>query len=377
MRLNNVYINTQPSPVCIYIEKDYINSIKDSDEGSKHAFNFKDAIAFPGLINSHDHLDFNLFPQLGKGPYPGYTEWGADVHRSCKKEIENILQIPEELRIQWGIYKNLLCGVTSVINHGKQLKYHNNIIRVDQQSKSIHSAGFDKSWKYRLNNPFTLHKKVNMHIAEGIDKKSADESGSVIKWNLLKKNIIAVHGIGITETEAPKFKALVWCPVSNYGLYNATARVDLLKSKTTILFGTDSTLTGDWNIWNHIVTAKNSELLSDTELFNALTVNAAKAWKINSGLLRPGSFADIVIAKRKHADYYQSFYSLQPEDILLIVAGGKIVLFDNTIETQENKENFSQVWLHGSKKWVKGRLDEIIKNITQNHGISLPVSGTI
>src|ERR1700722_17912907 len=24
----------------------------------------------PGLINAHDHLEFNLFPRLGRGPYP-------------------------------------------------------------------------------------------------------------------------------------------------------------------------------------------------------------------------------------------------------------------------------------------------------------------
>ena len=35
--------------------------------------------AFPGFINSHDHLDFNLYPQLGKGPYPNYTSWGKDT----------------------------------------------------------------------------------------------------------------------------------------------------------------------------------------------------------------------------------------------------------------------------------------------------------
>jgi cytosine/adenosine deaminase-related metal-dependent hydrolase len=27
-------------------------------------------LILPGLINCHDHLEFNLFPRLGCGPYP-------------------------------------------------------------------------------------------------------------------------------------------------------------------------------------------------------------------------------------------------------------------------------------------------------------------
>ena len=34
---------------------------------------FHNAIVFPGLINSHEHLDFNLFPQLGNKVYKNYV----------------------------------------------------------------------------------------------------------------------------------------------------------------------------------------------------------------------------------------------------------------------------------------------------------------
>ena len=42
---------------------------------------------FPGLINSHDHLDFNLFPQTGNRIYNNYTEWGRDIHEQNKEAI--------------------------------------------------------------------------------------------------------------------------------------------------------------------------------------------------------------------------------------------------------------------------------------------------
>src|SRR5689334_8313466 len=34
----------------------------------------------PGFINAHDHLEFNLFPRLGAGPYRNATEWARDIY---------------------------------------------------------------------------------------------------------------------------------------------------------------------------------------------------------------------------------------------------------------------------------------------------------
>src|SRR5579872_3805419 len=105
---------------------------------------FDDHIVFPGLINSHDHLDFNLFPKLGNKKYHNYTEWGAYIHKEYKDKIDEVLKVPEELRIQWGIYKNLLCGVTTVINHGKKISAANDLLTVYQDCQSIHSVAFEK-----------------------------------------------------------------------------------------------------------------------------------------------------------------------------------------------------------------------------------------
>ena len=32
-------------------------------------------LVLPGLINAHDHLEFNLFPALGRGPYGNAGAW--------------------------------------------------------------------------------------------------------------------------------------------------------------------------------------------------------------------------------------------------------------------------------------------------------------
>src|SRR5438094_463304 len=88
-------------------------------ERASNQLDFENCIAFPGLINSHDHLEFNLFPRLGNRIYADYTEWGRDIHATNRDAIEAVLKIPKPLRVQWGIYKNLLNGVTTVVHHGE------------------------------------------------------------------------------------------------------------------------------------------------------------------------------------------------------------------------------------------------------------------
>ena len=46
-------------------------------------------LVLPGLINAHDHLEFNLFPQLGRGPYPNAGEWARDIYRPDRSPIRD------------------------------------------------------------------------------------------------------------------------------------------------------------------------------------------------------------------------------------------------------------------------------------------------
>src|SRR3954470_20281375 len=72
------------------------------------------AVALPGLINSHDHLEFNCYPPLGNPPYRSFTEWSIDVHRDHRSLVEAVEAIPRPVRLLFGVLKNLLSGVTTV-----------------------------------------------------------------------------------------------------------------------------------------------------------------------------------------------------------------------------------------------------------------------
>jgi cytosine/adenosine deaminase-related metal-dependent hydrolase len=359
----------------IQVTKGKITAVTDSEKYPKKSFNepiinFENVIAFPGLINSHDHLDFNLFPQTGNRIYNNYTEWGKDILDLNKETINAVLKIPQHIRTQWGLYKNLLNGITTVVNHGVKLRINNTFINVIQNNYCLHSIQFEENWKFKLNRILAKDQPFVIHIGEGTDDASHREIDTLIKWNLLKRKIIGVHGVAMDKEQATAFEALVWCPASNYFLLNNTAAIDKLKTKTSILFGTDSTLTAGWNLWEHIRLARNTQLVSDKELFDMITTKPAEVWGLRgSGKIAEGHTADIVIAKKNNvSNNFDSFFSLNPEDILLILHNGEVKLFDAILSNKINGadwkiNNFSKIFMGESCKYVEGNLPGLTEHI--------------
>lgn len=366
MVLNNVLIPGTEGAVNIRLNNGLIENITPAPIEDREQVTFVDALAFPGLINSHDHLDFNLFPQLGNKTYQNYTQWGNHIHEVYADEIASILKIPIGLREQWGVYKNLLCGVTTVVNHGKKPVINHALINIVDQYQSIHSVQFEKNWKKRLNNPMRAGQRAVIHVGEGTDDVAGNEINELIKWNLLGRKLIGVHGVAMNARQAKHFKAVVWCPESNYYLLNKTAPIDELKKQTTILFGTDSTLTGHWDIWQHIRLARKNALLTGDELYQALTSTAAETWKLNTGKIVAGFAADIVVAKARRKTGLMAFYDITPDDILMVMHKGEIRLFDESLYHQFNNTltgHYSKIFTGAHFKYVQGDIQGLMNEI--------------
>jgi cytosine/adenosine deaminase-related metal-dependent hydrolase len=225
----------------------------------------ENALAVPGLFNAHDHLAFSLFPRLGSRLYQNYTDWGGDIHSKFREQIDDVLVIPAEDRWQIGLLKNLVSGVTAVIDHdlpaGQRI---NRAIDVVTRFQYIHSIATDAWWKFKLNLPG--QRPVMMHLGEGVDTLATAELKRVATWNFFNRKIIAVHLISGDPALINRLRAMVWCPDSNLFLYGRTAPVNEIKKNIPVLFGTDSPLTASANIWDHLRLARHTGLLSDEEL---------------------------------------------------------------------------------------------------------------
>ena len=103
MQLLNLNIIGREGLHDIRVEGEKIISVSPGKPTAEHTnagvFHFEQSLAFPGLINSHDHLEFDLFPVTGNKIYKNYVEWGADIHVANRQWISDVLKVPAPMRI--------------------------------------------------------------------------------------------------------------------------------------------------------------------------------------------------------------------------------------------------------------------------------------
>jgi len=199
----------------------------------------------PGLINAHDHLDFALFPKLGKGPYANATEWAHDIYRPNEDPVRRHLQVPKELRLIWGGLRNLLAGVTTVSHHDPwhPVFEQDFPVRVIREYGWAHSLEFTADMKSAFDAtppgaPFLIH------LGEGTDESAAQEIFRLEEIGALTDRTVLIHAVGLTEEGWRRVRkagaAMIWCPRSNLFTLGRTVEVD---PDIPRALGTDSPIT--------------------------------------------------------------------------------------------------------------------------------------
>lgn len=272
-------------------------------------------IAFPGLVNSHDHLEFNCYPPTGLPPYRDFLGWMGDV-QADRAAIAAIEEIPAEIRRRIGLLKNLLWGVTAVADHGGAAD-DGGPVRVLAPFKDLHSPelGKRRSWLAGFG-------PVVMHLAEGVTPQSRQRALDYLRWNIWGRRVAGVHGVSLEDRDFARLAALIWCPGSNLFLFGRTANAAAAARRTSLLFGSDATLSAPGTLWDHLRYARGS--IPEDTLFAALTRTADHFW----GLDRK---SDFVVAKRRARDRWGAFFAITPGDILAVVRNGQPMLLDSSL----------------------------------------------
>lgn len=275
-----------------------------------------EVIVFPGLVNSHDHLEFNCYAPTGMPPYADFVGWARDV-QAAREVLASVEAIPLALRRRFGLLKNLLWGVTAVADHGGGRAEADDPITVLTPYKDLHSPEFGRrrSW-------LGGSSPVVMHLAEGTTPASRTRALRYLRWNLLRRPVAGVHGVALRGQDFAKLSALIWCPASNHFLFGRTADAMEAARRTTLLFGTDSTLSAPGTLWDHLRMAQDS--MEGPPLLAALTGTAERFWHLPAR-------RDFVVARRLRRDPWDSFLALTPDDILLVIKDGEPVLADRSL----------------------------------------------
>jgi hypothetical protein len=110
-------------------------------------------------------------------------------------------------------------------------------------------------------------------------------------------------------------------------------------------------------------------MMTDEELFETITENPAEKWRQKSiGSISVNNNADIVIAKTDINKGFDAFYSINPEDILLVLHQGEMRLFSEEIKNQLISyrfpiSQFSKINLNEKVKFVYGNLSALVNEI--------------
>jgi cytosine/adenosine deaminase-related metal-dependent hydrolase len=285
----------------------------------------------PGLINCHDHLEFNLFPRLGRGPYPNATAWARDIYQPDRSPVKEHLAVPKAVRLAWGGLKNLLSGVTTVAHHNP---YDAEVfdsgfpIRVVKQFGWAHSIRFssDLAGCYRAASkrwPFLIH------AAEGTDASAAAEIQELERAGILSSRTVLIHGVGIEcdslQILLRRRTSLVWCPSSNLFMLSQTLRPEVLRSGLPVCLGTDSALTCVGDLACELRVARNAGGLSAEDLYPMVTTQAARVLGLNrgEGEIRENGIADLLAVSDSGQNPAEALEELRPA---LVMLGGKIQL---------------------------------------------------
>ena len=343
-----------------HIKDDYLFELNNNN---KKSFDIKDSIAYLPFINSHDHLIGNWYPPIGDNrPYKNTSIWVSDMRNAeaYKERSKFWEQDPSfdlmkkgsfELSILGG-YKNIFSGVGTVMDHMPiQSKEYYDAFPIDVIEKfdQLHSLSLGNWWgkgKSEQNQTNTnLEIPFAIHLAEGIDKNAKNEFRVAKEVGLLKRNVIFVHGICLTENQIIEAKenqtSICWVPKSNMFLIGKTLDIDTcLKHDVNVVIGTDSSFSGSINLFDELhFIAENFPHISPKDLYKMISVNSEKALFLEHQNLNNSD--SILITEKLDENPYKNITKLQPKDIKLFIKNkipiyGQKQYLDNFIFDEED-----------------------------------------
>ena len=375
-----------------YIASDKIESGSISIKGnfienfniSKHDYKLENALVIPAFINAHDHLFGTYFPKIGHGPYERWLEWDNDLKKDDVYKERS--KLDKETVYLLGAYRNFISGVLTVSDHIPH-KVNDDIIdimpiRVLKDYSLAHEAvSYDLNWGDGLDIEHQRALENNIpfitHIAEGYDEESLQSLNNLIEAKALSDNTVLVHGIALSDQDLEniaKAKAnLVWCPNSNYFMFERTSNIKKwMENGINVSLGTDSPATGSQTFIDEMHFAQDyykrlyNEYLPERTLYNMVTENPAKCLRLYTlGKIKDKNIADLLILKDKNKDPYKTISTLTLKDIDAIIQNGLFVYSNEKYSEMvyQSNENVYVFNVEGEKRYcaydIKGLMGKI------------------
>jgi cytosine/adenosine deaminase-related metal-dependent hydrolase len=334
-------------------------------------------LILPGLINAHDHLEFNLFPCLGKGPYSNYRKWAEDIYRPGEPPLREHLAVPKAVRLWWGGLKNLLAGVTTVCHHNAYVPeiFDDDFpVRVVKRFAWSHSLEFGKNPKAESSAaskdvPFVIH------LGEGTDLESAQEIFALRDLEALKSTTVIVHGVGLDEAGRSLLEesgaALVWCPTSNIFTLGKTLDARTVANHRRIALGSDSALTAQGDLLDEIRYARHGMGIDPERIYSMVSNLSADLLRLRDGegTLSEAGRADLIAFKDEGKSPAETLVGARFDQVELSISDGEPKLLSSDVACRWPKEfltGFQPLTLQETRRLVRAPVKWLLA-MTRKH----------
>ena len=365
-------------PADIQIERGYVKTICPNNSahsvslpnGESFAVDLRGYLLLPGLINAHDHLDFGLFPRLGRGPYPNAEQWARDIYHPESSPIRELLKVPKWVRLWWGGINNLLEGVTTVCHHNE---FYTDVfdddfpVRVLGNYTWSHSLAFGRGLDLTFRSSSSETPYI-IHLGEGTDAASTAEVFELDRRGLLDARTVIVHGVAIDDTGhellTQRGAALIWCPSSNLFTLGATLSPQRIERSPRTALGSDSPITAG-NLLTEIRLARELGCTAE-EVFDLVTGQAADVLRLRQGegLLRAGAIADVIALPDIGLSPAETLVLATTKEIeLVLLAGEPRLLSEDTLSRFPSnvQRSLELITLAGIPRYVRAPIGRLLQ----------------
>ena len=323
----------------------------------------------PGLVDAHDHLNYNNRSPLGSTA-PGGTryEHRHDWRGQVSTPSNQAGTAEDSAGMRHNELRHLLAGTTSIAASTRATGLVRNL---DEPEGRDTALGFprvsyetfllgdgnetfhpDCTWSFAASEfEVSLLDGLVTHTAEGIDDYAHEEfrcqsSSADGARDFVERNVGHIHAIGLRTADyfnmARDQAKLVWSPRSNIALYGNTADAAMFQRLGGVVaLGTDWTYSGSATIVREMACAQELGRTAYDGAFTAeavwrmATVNAALATGTADliGSIEEDKIADVAVFRRGSAPYHQSVIDATTDAVVLVVRGGELMLAEPDVAT--------------------------------------------
>jgi cytosine/adenosine deaminase-related metal-dependent hydrolase len=341
-------------------------------------------IIFPGLIDTHNHILFDIFDETHWSPTKSYTnhnQWTAEARYSAMVDAKQWLNneagptprpgIGCELD-KFGELKGLVAGTTSIAgsaNAANRACYGSLARTIDQTPNGLPDDKVQMATLFPTAAAATgvcgnftdgSTDAYLIHIAEGTDATALAEFaklGSITTPAscLYAPKTTIVHGTALGDAElttmATNGMGLTWSPRSNVFLYGGgtdltkTTNIPLAISKgINVALAPDWSMGGSQNLLDELRFADKvdngawGDKLTPKMLFAMVTKNAAKNLGLSAvlGSIEVGKKADLMVISGLGMSVsapYDALLAATPREVRLVMVGGVTLYGDVEVKS--------------------------------------------